>query len=134
MSGFRAAGIPDLDGQTAIVTGANSGIGLATTRALAEHGARVVLGVRDQARGEAAVSGISRAEVRPLDLARLSAVRGFARDWSGPVDLLVNNAGVMIPPLTRTEDGFELQFGVNHLGHFALTNCCCPASPRRAGW
>jgi NAD(P)-dependent dehydrogenase (short-subunit alcohol dehydrogenase family) len=117
----------DLAGQTAIITGANSGIGLATAQALAGYGARVVLAVRDQARGEAAAAGISRAEVRPLDLARLESVRAFARDWPGPVDLLVNNAGVMIPPLTRTADGFEQQFGVNHLGHFALTCLLLPS-------
>ena len=128
MSGYRVAGIPDLAGRTAVITGANSGIGLATAQALAGHGARVVLAVRDQAKGDRAAATISGgAEVRPLDLARLESVRAFARDWSGPVDLLVNNAGVMIPPLTRTADGFEEQFGVNHLGHFALTSLLLPS-------
>jgi NAD(P)-dependent dehydrogenase (short-subunit alcohol dehydrogenase family) len=122
------SGIPDLAGRVAIVTGANSGIGLATAQALAGYGARVVLAVRDQAKGDRAAAVIGGgAEVRPLDLARLASVREFARDWSGPVDLLVNNAGVMIPPLTRTADGFELQFGVNHLGHFALTSLLLPS-------
>ncbi len=126
MSGFVAADIPDLAGQTAIVTGASSGIGLETARALAGHGARVILAVRDEAKGAAAASTLSasaKKEVRPLDLASLDSVRAFARDWAGqPVDLLINNAGVMIPPLSRTTDGFELQLGTNHLGHFALTN------------
>jgi NAD(P)-dependent dehydrogenase (short-subunit alcohol dehydrogenase family) len=131
MSGFTTADIPDLAGQTAIVTGANSGLGLATAQALAARGARVVLAVRDQAKGQAAAAAVAgqasgRAEVRPLDLASLDSVRAFARDWSGPVDLLINNAGVMIPPLTRTADGFELQFGTNHLGHFALTGLLLP--------
>ncbi len=127
MSGFSTADIPDLTGQTAVVTGANSGLGLATAQALGDHGARVVLAVRDQARGQAAAATVAgAAEVRPLDLARLESVRAFARDWDGPVDLLVNNAGVMVPPLSRTADGFELQFGTNHLGHFALTNLLLP--------
>jgi len=127
MNGFTEADIPDLTGQTAVVTGANSGLGLATAQALAGHGARVILAVRDQAKGQAAAAAIAGpAEVRPLDLASLDSVRAFARDWTGPLDLLVNNAGVMIPPLTRTADGFELQFGTNHLGHFALTNLLLP--------
>jgi NAD(P)-dependent dehydrogenase (short-subunit alcohol dehydrogenase family) len=130
MSGFSAAGLPDLAGQTAIVTGANSGIGLETAKALAAHGARVILAVRDEARGRSAaaqVPGPGTAEVRHLDLASLDSVRAFARAWdAGPVALLINNAGVMIPPLSRTADGFELQFGTNHLGHFALTNLLLP--------
>jgi NAD(P)-dependent dehydrogenase (short-subunit alcohol dehydrogenase family) len=129
MSGFSTADIPDLAGQTVIVTGASSGIGLEAAKAFAAHGARVILAVRDEARGSraaAALPGPGTAEVRLLDLASLDSVRAFARDWSGPVDLLVNNAGVMIPPLSRTADGFELQFGTNHLGHFALTNLLLP--------
>ena len=135
MSGFVAADIPDLAGQTVIVTGASSGIGLETARALAGHGARVILAVRDEAKGAAAAGTLpasAEKEVRPLDLASLDSVRAFARDWAGqPVDLLINNAGVMIPPLSRTADGFELQFGTNHLGHFALTNLLLPAITRR---
>ncbi|HEX3715605.1 MAG TPA: oxidoreductase [Trebonia sp.] len=128
MSGFSTADIPDLTGQTAVVTGANSGLGLATAQALAASGARVVLAVRDQGKGRAAAASIAgQTEVRPLDLASLESVRAFASDWSGPVDLLVNNAGVMVPPLTRTADGFELQFGTNHLGHFALTGLLLPS-------
>jgi NAD(P)-dependent dehydrogenase (short-subunit alcohol dehydrogenase family) len=130
MTGFTTAELPDLTGQTVIVTGASSGIGLETAKALTAHGARVVLAVRDAARGDKAAAtlpGPGPHEVRLLDLASLESVRSFARDWQDqPVDLLINNAGVMIPPLTRTSDGFELQFGTNHLGHFALTNLLLP--------
>jgi NAD(P)-dependent dehydrogenase (short-subunit alcohol dehydrogenase family) len=130
MSGFSAADIPDLTGLTAIVTGASSGIGLETAKALTAHGARVVLAVRDAARGDKAAAtlpGPGAHEVRPLDLASLDSVRAFAAGWPDqPIDLLINNAGVMIPPLTRTKDDFELQFGTNHLGHFALTNLLLP--------
>ena len=112
-----------MSGRTAIVTGANSGIGRATAHALAGAGARVVLAVRDTGKGQAAAAAMpGRTEVRPLDLASLASIRAFAASWEGDLDLLVNNAGVMVPPLTRTADGFELQLGTNHLGHFALTN------------
>ena len=130
MSGFVAADIPDLAGPTAIVNGASSGIGLETAKALTAHGARVILAVRDPAKGDkaaATLAGPGPHEVRLLDLASLDSVRAFASDWPAePIDLLINNAGVMIPPLTRTADGFELQFGTNHLGHFALTNLLLP--------
>jgi NAD(P)-dependent dehydrogenase (short-subunit alcohol dehydrogenase family) len=129
MSGFSTADLPDLTGQTVIVTGASSGIGLEAAKAFAGKGARVILAVRDEAKGKKAAGALppaGTAEVRLLDLASLDSVRAFARDWSGPVDLLINNAGVMIPPLSRTADGFELQFGTNHLGHFALTNLLLP--------
>ena len=127
MAPFTAADIPDLSGQTVIVTGASNGIGRAAAAALANAGARVVLAVRDQGRGEAAAATMPGAtEVRVLDLARLDSVRRFAAGWEGEIDLLINNAGVMVPPLTRTADGFELQFGTNHLGHFALTNLLLP--------
>ena len=117
--------IPDQTGRTAVVTGANSGLGLATARALAAAGAHVVLAVRDVAKGEAAdVPG--EVEVRRLDLADLESVRGFAENWTGELDLLVNNAGIMAVPAGITVDGFELQFGTNHLGHFALTNLLLP--------
>jgi NAD(P)-dependent dehydrogenase (short-subunit alcohol dehydrogenase family) len=115
--------IPDQSGRTAIVTGANSGIGRAAATALAERGARVIAAVRNAEKGASAAAGMpGTVEVRPLDLADLASVRAFAESWDGDIDLLINNAGVMIPPLTRTADGFELQFGTNHLGHFALTN------------
>ena len=127
MAAFTPDHIPDLAGKTVIVTGANSGIGHAAAAALATAGATVVLAVRDQAKGEAAAAAIrGTTEVRPLDLARLDSVRAFAAAWVGDIDLLINNAGVMIPPLSRTADGFELQFGTNHLGHFALTNLLLP--------
>ncbi|MER7851705.1 oxidoreductase [Streptomyces griseobrunneus] len=127
MSRFSLADLPDLAGRTAVVTGSNSGIGLVTARALAERGARVVLAVRDQEKGETAAATMAGpVQVRPLDLADLSSVRAFARDLPGPVDLLINNAGLSLGPLSRTADGFELQFGTNHLGHFALTNLLLP--------
>ncbi|HEX4093458.1 MAG TPA: oxidoreductase [Trebonia sp.] len=128
MAPFTADHIPDLSGQTVIITGANSGIGHAAADALATAGATIVLAVRDQAKGQAAAAALpgKSAEVRPLDLASLDSVRAFAAAWTGDIDLLINNAGVMIPPLTRTADGFELQFGTNHLGHFALTNLLLP--------
>ena len=95
----------------------------AAARALAGARARVVLAVRDTDKGQAAAATMpGETEVRRLDLASLASVREFAAEWEGDIDLLINNAGVMVPPLTRTADGFELQFGTNHLGHFALTN------------
>lgn len=112
-----------MTGRTAVITGANSGIGRAAARALAAAGARVTLAVRDPEKGRAAAAAMpGDTDVRELDLANLASVRSFAAGWEGDIDLLINNAGVMVPPLTRTADGFELQFGTNHLGHFALTN------------
>ena len=127
MTTFSVDALPDLTGRTAIVTGANSGIGRVTARVLAEHGARVILAVRDVRKGaDAAATMTGEVEVRRLDLADLASVRLFAGGIDGPVDLLINNAGLMIPPLGRTADGFELQLGTNHLGHFALTNLLLP--------
>jgi NAD(P)-dependent dehydrogenase (short-subunit alcohol dehydrogenase family) len=124
---WSSADLPRQDGRTVIVTGANSGIGLPTAQAFAEAGARVVLAVRDMAKGEAAAGSIPGAcEVRKLDLADLTSVRAFADEWRGEVDVLINNAGVMRTPERRTVDGFELQIGTNHLGHFALTNLLLP--------
>jgi NAD(P)-dependent dehydrogenase (short-subunit alcohol dehydrogenase family) len=120
---WSTSDIPAQTGRTAIITGANSGIGRGAARALAAKGARVVLAVRDTSKGEAAAAELAgQVDVHRLDLADLGSVREFAAGWQGPIDLLINNAGVMIPPLSRTADGFELQFGTNHLGHFALTN------------
>ncbi len=122
--------IGDLSGRVAIVTGANSGIGLEEARELARHGATVVMAVRDAGRGEEAAASVradspeASIEVMTLDLADLESIRAFAGAFVERyprLDLLVNNAGVMMPPLSRTADGFELQFGTNHLGHFALT-------------
>jgi NAD(P)-dependent dehydrogenase (short-subunit alcohol dehydrogenase family) len=127
MTSWTTADIPAQHGRTVVVTGGNSGLGLETARALAAAGARVVLAVRDPARGSAAAAGLSgQVEVQRLDLADLSSVRGFADAWTGDLDVLVNNAGIMAVPEARTADGFELQFGTNHLGHFALTNLLLP--------
>jgi NAD(P)-dependent dehydrogenase (short-subunit alcohol dehydrogenase family) len=110
-----------------VVTGANSGLGLVTARELARAGADVTLAVRDVARGEQAAATIdAKVTVRHLDLANLDSVRAFAAGWSGDLDVLVNNAGIMMVPAGLTADGFELQFGTNHLGHFALTNLLLP--------
>jgi NAD(P)-dependent dehydrogenase (short-subunit alcohol dehydrogenase family) len=125
---WDASHLPDLTGRTAIVTGANSGIGLTAADALARAGAHVVFAVRDPERGRAAAATVSGStEVRRLDLADLSSVREFAEAWEErPLNLLINNAGVMMLPRQRTVDGFEMQFGTNHLGHFALTNLLLP--------
>jgi NAD(P)-dependent dehydrogenase (short-subunit alcohol dehydrogenase family) len=137
-----AADIPDLSGQVALVTGANSGLGLVTARELARHGAQVVMACRDTAKGEAARTALladtgvpaEQVEVRALDLASLESVRGFAAGWQGPLDVLVLNAGVMAPPKRRpTADGFELQWGTNHLGHFALAGLLWPVLVEREG-
>jgi NAD(P)-dependent dehydrogenase (short-subunit alcohol dehydrogenase family) len=126
-SKWTAADLPALDGRTFVVTGANSGIGLVAARELARAGARVVLAVRSVAKGEEAAKTISGdTEVRALDLADLASVRAFADAWDGGLDVLVNNAGVMAVPEQRTADGFEMQIGTNHLGHFALTNLLLP--------
>ena len=126
-SRWTAADLPSQSGRTFIITGANSGIGLPTARALAEAGAHVVLAVRDVASGEAAAESISGdCEIRQLDLADLASVRAFANGWQRELSVLINNAGVMRTPERRTADGFELQIGTNHLGHFALTNLLLP--------
>ncbi|NED15587.1 oxidoreductase [Streptomyces sp. SID9124] len=131
--GWSARDIPDQSGRTAVVTGANSGVGLLTARELARCGARVLLACRDERRGKEAADRIRYAvrgadvEFAALDLADLSSVREFAADYrADTLDLLINNAGVMALPYGRTADGFETQFGVNHLGHFALTGLLLP--------
>ena len=127
MSDWTPAEMPDQLGRTFVLTGANSGIGLAAARELAASGAHVVLAVRDTAKGDAAAGGISgETEVRELDLADLASVRAFAEGLDRDVDVLVNNAGVMATPQRKTRDGFELQLGTNHLGHFALTGLLLP--------
>ena len=119
--------LPDQSGRTFVVTGANSGLGLETARALAGAGGHVVLAVRDTDRGAEAAAGITGStDVRELDLADLGSVHRFAEKWDGPLDVLVNNAGIMMVAEGRTADGFERQFGTNHLGHFALTNLLLP--------
>ncbi|WP_314176280.1 oxidoreductase [Streptomyces winkii] len=126
-SAWTAQQLPDLSGRTVVVTGANSGLGLVTARETARAGAHVVFAVRDTARGEAAASTVhGSTEVRRLDLADLASVRAFAGEWQGTLDILINNAGVMAIPERRTADGFEMQIGTNHLGHFALTNLLLP--------
>jgi NAD(P)-dependent dehydrogenase (short-subunit alcohol dehydrogenase family) len=122
MAKWTAADIPDQSGRTFVVTGANSGLGAVIATELARSGAHVVVACRDTAKGELAAAAMpGQVEVRHLDLADLSSVRTFAAT-SGEVAVLINNAGVMATPLRRTVDGFELQIGTNHLGHFALTN------------
>jgi NAD(P)-dependent dehydrogenase (short-subunit alcohol dehydrogenase family) len=132
---WTEAEIPDQGGRTAIVTGANTGLGLETARALAEKGATVVLAVRNLDKGRAAIAGITarspraRVALQSLDLTSLASVRRAAGEIGAAhprIDLLVNNAGVMYTPESRTADGFELQLGTNHLAHFALTGLLLP--------
>ena len=129
---WTAADVGDQTGRTAIITGGNSGIGFEAARVLAARGATVVLACRDLGRADEAAARIAaeagasggRAETLHLDLASLASVRKAAGELGARhprLDLLINNAGVMMPPHGRTEDGFELQIGTNHLGHFALT-------------
>ena len=122
--------IPDQNGRVVIVTGASSGIGLETARALAEKGARVILAVRNENKGRNALQIINRRvpraklDLMKLDLADLNSIATFVAEFKtrfNRLDLLINNAGIMIPPYSRTKDGFELQMGTNHLGHFALS-------------
>jgi NAD(P)-dependent dehydrogenase (short-subunit alcohol dehydrogenase family) len=143
MAHWTAADIPDLTGRTAVVTGANSGLGFETSIALAQQGAAVVMASRDE--GRCAIAAERLRELVPsacvepacLDLADLGSVRAFAEDVGtryDRLDILVNNAGVMAPPKRlTTKQGFELQFGTNHLGHFALTGLLIPALLREAG-
>jgi NAD(P)-dependent dehydrogenase (short-subunit alcohol dehydrogenase family) len=135
VAGWSASDIPDQSGRTALVTGANSGLGLRSAQALATHGALVLLGCRNPERAEAARADVAAVATGPeprvvrLDLADLASVRSAADRVASEVeglDLLLNNAGVMAQPLSRTSDGFEMQFGTNHLGHFALTGLLLP--------
>lgn len=122
-SNWTSADLPDLSGKSVVVTGASSGIGVPTATELAHAGARVVLAVRNVAKGEDVARSIGgHTEVRRLELSSLPSIREFADAWTGDLDILVNNAGIMMVPEGRTDDGFELQIGTNHLGHFALTN------------
>ena len=126
-SKWTSKDLPSQDGRTVVITGANSGIGLAAARELGRAGAHVVLAVRDEGRGRDAAASIpGDTEVRRLDLADLSSVRAFADGFDGDIDVLINNAGVMAIPERRTADGFEMQIGTNHLGHFALANLLLP--------
>ncbi|MFB4272015.1 oxidoreductase [Nonomuraea sp. GTA35] len=138
MTTWTPASMPDLTGRTAVVTGANSGIGLPTALELARHGAHVVVAARDPDKGAQAVRLIlreapdARVEFGRLDLADLASVRRFAAGVS-ELDLLVNNAGVALISRQRTRDGFEMQLGTNHLGHFALTGLLLPLLAARPG-
>lgn len=136
MTAWTTSQIGNMVGKRVIVTGASSGIGLEAAALLAAKGAEVVLAVRDTAKGERALAQIhtvapgAKASVMCLDLGDLSSVKEFAEQFSGRhdrLDVLINNAGVMLPPYRRTKDGFELQFGTNHLGHFTLTGRLLPA-------
>jgi NAD(P)-dependent dehydrogenase (short-subunit alcohol dehydrogenase family) len=135
MARWTANDIPDQSGRIAVVTGANSGLGYVTARELARNGARVTLACRDEVRGREAVARLvaevpnADVELRSLDMASLASIRAFADGVQASypaVDLLVNNAGVMAIPRRETADGFEMQFGTNHLGHFALTGLLLP--------
>jgi NAD(P)-dependent dehydrogenase (short-subunit alcohol dehydrogenase family) len=131
MTKWTTADIPDQTGRTAVITGANTGLGYETAAALAAKGAHVVLAVRNIEKGKAAADLITRAAagasvaIQELDLTSLESIRAAAdqlRASHESIDLLINNAGVMFTPKSTTKDGFELQFGTNHLGHFALTS------------
>ena len=128
--------VPDLSGQLAVVTGASSGLGLGLARVLSAAGADVVMAIRNRAKGEQAIRAIrdtvpeAKLTIKHLDLASLASVEALGLELSAegrPIDILINNAGVMTPPRREeTRDGFELQFGSNHLGHFALTGHLLP--------
>jgi NAD(P)-dependent dehydrogenase (short-subunit alcohol dehydrogenase family) len=139
---WTAEQIPDQSGRVALVTGANSGLGLITARELARAGAQVVMTARDMDKGAAALNDVNstasgpQAELAELDLASLDSVRSFAEEFKRSrdgLDLLINNAGVMAPPRRTTSDGFELQLGTNHLGHFALTGLLLGTMEGREG-
>lgn len=134
--------VPDQTGRTAIVTGANSGLGYENSRALATKGAHVVMGVRSISKGETARQSIldltpdALVEIRELDLADSGSIASFTRSMEKDfekVDLLINNAGVMAIPESKTADGFEMQFGTNHLGHYSLTAQLLPLLVQTAG-
>ncbi len=138
--GWNVENIPDQSGRNAVVTGANSGLGLVTARELARAGAAVVMACRNLDKGHTAIEQVRAAvpdaqvQLDELDLASLESVRGFAERFKSThdgLDLLINNAGVMAPPRRRTADGFELQFGTNHLGHFLLTTLLLDAMEGR---
>ncbi len=125
--GWTTVDLPAMSGRTVVVTGASSGLGFVTARELAAAGAQVILAVRDEAKGHGAAAAMpGTTEVQPLDLSSLASVRAFAAAWTGPLDILINNAGIMQVPQGRTTDGFEVQIGTNHLGPFALTNLLMP--------
>jgi len=127
MTKWTAADLPDLTGRTAVITGASGGLGLITSREIARAGARVVLAVRTVSRGERAARTMpGRTEVRQLDVASLESVRRFAGEWTGDIDILMNNAGIMQVPLAYTADGLESHAATNYFGPFTLTNLLLP--------
>ncbi len=143
MANDLVATVPDLSGKLAIVTGANSGLGFGLARRLSAAGADVVMAIRNRAKGEAAIEEIrttvpdAKLTIKSLDLSSLASVAALGEQLNAegrPIDILINNAGVMTPPeRDTTADGFELQFGSNHLGHFALTGARAAAVARRQG-
>lgn len=127
MAKWTAADLPGMTGKTVLITGAGSGIGLVTARELGRVGARVVLGVRSTEKGRRAIAGMpGDFDVRRLDVADLGSVRSFAQAWTGDLDILINNAGVMDAPAARTADGFDVQTATNYIGPFVLTNLLLP--------
>ena len=136
MANDLVATVPDLSGKLAVITGANSGLGFGLARRLSAAGADVVMAIRNRAKGEAAIEEIrgtvpdAKLTIKPLDLSSLASVAALGEQFNAegrPIDILINNAGVMTPPeRDTTADGFELQFGSNHLGHFALTGHVLP--------
>ena len=135
MTKWTTADLPDMTGRTVVVTGASSGIGLVTARELASAGARVTLAVRDLDKGERVRAQLAGdVTVRLLDVSDLASVRAFAQAWTGPLDVLVNNAGVMDVPLTRTRDGLDIQTATNSLGPFLLTTLLLPQIGDRVVW
>lgn len=127
---WTTADLPDLTGKTIVVTGATAGLGEVTTRELARAGAHVVMAVRNEQKAADILRGMGptkgQIEIRHLDVADLGSVREFGRNWSDPIDVLINNAGIMQVPLAHTRDGLELQMATNYFGAFALTRTLLP--------
>lgn len=135
MTKWTVADLPKMTGKTVVVTGASSGIGLIAAREFAAAGAHVILAVRNVPKGQDAARAVKGdVEVRQLDVSDLASVRQFAASWAGPLDVLVNNAGVMDVPLTRTRDGFDVQTATNSFGPFLLTNLLLPHITDRVVW
>lgn len=135
MGKWTPADMPRMTGKTVVVTGASSGIGLITAREFAAAGAHVVLAVRNVQKGHEVATGMpGEIEVRQLDVSDLTGVRAFADAWTGPIDVLVNNAGVMDIPLSRSRDGLDVQTATNSFGPFLLTNLLLPHITDRVVW